>query len=80
MTGDVVLAEGIVMNPLISSGTPCVIGHRISTEVLAGRFCAGETIQALADDYSIERKAVEAALRFEFMLRKKRMKRPRATQ
>lgn len=78
MIGDVLLAEGIVMNPAIASGTPCVTGHRVSTERLVTRFCSGESISVLADDYTIESKSVENALRYEFLLRKKRLKRPRA--
>jgi uncharacterized protein (DUF433 family) len=80
MRDDTALAEGIVMNPHISSGTPCIVGHRISTEILAGRFCAGDSIASLVDDLNIEQKAVENALRYEFMLRKKRIKRPRAVR
>ena len=80
MKDDTTLAEGIVMNPMVCSGTPCIVGHRISTEILAGRFCAGDSISILVDDYTISQKAVENALRYEFILRKKRMKRPRAVR
>jgi uncharacterized protein (DUF433 family) len=74
------LAEGIVMNPLVCSGTPCIVGHRISTEILTRRFCDGDSIATMVDDYNISQKAIENALRYEFILRKKRMKRPRAVR
>lgn len=80
MIGDIPLADGIVMNPAIASGTPCITGHRISTEIIVGRFCAGDSIAIMVDDYGIAQKAVENALRYEFILRKKRLKRPRAVR
>lgn len=80
MKDDTVLADGIVMNPLICNGTPCVIGHRITTALLAARFCSGDSIAILVDGLNVEQKAVENALRYEFMLRKKRLKRPRAVR
>jgi uncharacterized protein (DUF433 family) len=78
MNGDVVLADGVVMNPGISGGLPCVVGHRIRTDILLGRFIGGEGLQVLVDDYGITLKAVETALRYEFILRKRRQKRPQA--
>lgn len=63
--GDVDLAQGIVRNPRISSGSPTVKETRIMTKILAGRFSAGETITDLAEDFNISADSVCDALRFE---------------
>lgn len=72
------LAPRITMCGLIHSGAPVVAGRRISTEWIAGRFRGGESVAALARDFDLEPGDIEAALRFEFELRVKRLKRPRA--
>jgi uncharacterized protein (DUF433 family) len=44
-------------------GAPRLAVTRLTVEFVAGRFAAGESITALADDYSIKREAVEAMVR-----------------
>lgn len=69
MIEDTILAEGIVSHPQISSGMPTVARGRIRTDVLRGRFVAGETIGELAEDYHLTILEVQDALRYELRIR-----------
>ena len=42
-------------------GSPRLGGTRLTVTTLAGRFAAGETIDALAEDYAVPREWVELA-------------------
>lgn len=53
----------VVIDPLVRFGVPSV--HGISTVVLAEKCAAGETIEALADDYGLEVDDVVAAVSYE---------------
>jgi uncharacterized protein (DUF433 family) len=55
--------KSIVIDPAIAFGQPVVAGTRITADVLFGRFEAGETIEALADDYGITQQQVQDAIR-----------------
>jgi uncharacterized protein (DUF433 family) len=55
----------IVVDPRIQFGRPCLAERGIPTTVVAGRFLAGESVQALARDYAVEVPEIEEALRFE---------------
>lgn len=57
--------RSVVVDPRLQFGRPCLLGTGIPTEVVAERFLAGETIDAIAVDYEIGREHVEAAIRFE---------------
>ena len=48
------VAPGVIIHPHICSGAACVSGRRIMTEILMGRFCAGENPEDIAEDYDIE--------------------------
>lgn len=64
---------GIVMNPLIMSGQPCIKSRRIGTHILAGRFIAGESVISIAEDYEIGPRSVDEAIRFELVRRSSRV-------
>jgi uncharacterized protein (DUF433 family) len=55
----------ISIDPLISFGRPTLVGTGIPTDVIAGRFYAGDSLAQLATDYGVTEKKVEAALRYE---------------
>ena len=58
----------------IQGGRSCLRGTRITTDTLAERFLAGESVAALAADFRVAVERVEAALRYEW----ERPKRDRA--
>ncbi len=62
--------QNIVIDPLISFGRPTLVGTGIPTNVIAGRFQAGEKARALAKDYDIEETQIEEALSYEGITRK----------
>ncbi len=46
-------------------GQPCIRGTDIHTRIVAARFAAGESLQALAVHYRCSLHTIEAAVRFE---------------
>jgi uncharacterized protein (DUF433 family)/transposase-like protein len=56
----------ITIDPRRQFGRPCIAGTRIPSEEVAERYKAGESIDELAEDFSCERKQIEAAIRYEF--------------
>jgi uncharacterized protein (DUF433 family) len=55
----------IYIDPLFAFGMPIVLRGGISTSIIAERFLAGESLEVLADDYTLDLATVEAAIRFE---------------
>jgi len=55
----------VEIDPTRCSGKPVLTGTGVVTGVLAERFFAGDSIDALAADYGIAREKVEAAVRWE---------------
>jgi len=55
----------VVMTPEVAFGRPIVAGTRISTQMLAERFLAGDSLTTLADDYDLKLTQVEEAVRCE---------------
>jgi uncharacterized protein (DUF433 family) len=62
--------KNISIDPLISFGRPTITGTGIATNVIAGRFGAGEKIEALAKDYEIAEEKIKEALDYEGISRK----------
>lgn len=62
--------KNIVIDPLISFGRPTLTGTGVPTNVIAGRFRAGENVKALAKDYDIEETQIQEALSYEGITRK----------
>ena len=56
---------GIVLDPLVQFGAPCVKGTRIPTAALAGMVSAGDSPESTARDYQIPTDDVEAACDWE---------------
>ncbi len=55
----------IAIDPDIAFGRPVVIRAGVSTEAIAGRIDAGETIEALAEDYDLKPEEIEEAVLYE---------------
>ncbi len=62
--------KNISIDPLIAFGRPAIAGTGIATNIIAGRFGAGEKIEALADDYELTKTQIEEALDYEGISRK----------
>lgn len=58
-------ARVIVIDPLISFGTPVIAGKGIGTGTIASRIDAGESIADVAADYELTEAEVEEALVYE---------------
>ncbi len=55
----------VVIDPRISFGRPVIVGTNIRTSVVATRYLAGESVQALAQDYRRTTDEIEEAIRCE---------------
>ncbi|MBI3148044.1 MAG: DUF433 domain-containing protein [Betaproteobacteria bacterium] len=51
----------IAIDPDVAFGRPVVIRAGVSTEAIAGRIDAGETVEALAEDYDLKPEEIEEA-------------------
>ena len=58
-------AKTIVIDPRISFGRPTIAGSGVSTEALISRIDAGETVDALADDYGLRPDQIDDAVLYE---------------
>ena len=56
---------GILLNPGICFGEPCLKGTRIATQTLWALHAAGDSVERIAESYRIEVEEVEAALVWE---------------
>lgn len=57
--------EGVLLNPQIQAGAPCVDGTRLSTHFVLSLVEAGEAVEDVADDYDLPPEAVRRALAYE---------------
>lgn len=55
----------VTINPLVQFGRPTATGTGINTSMLAHRVAVGETLEEVAEDYSIAVELVRAAVEFE---------------
>lgn len=62
--------KSIMIDPLVSFGRPVLVGTGVPTEVIAGRFYSGDSLETLAHDYGIKEAQIEEALRYEAPSRK----------
>ena len=60
--------KAVVIDPQVSFGRPVLAGTGIPTAVIAERYKAGESMDALADDYGRQRFEIEEAIRCELAL------------
>jgi uncharacterized protein (DUF433 family) len=58
----------VVIDPYVSFGRPVLVGTGIPTAVIADRYKAGESMQALAEDYERPPHDIEEAIRCELNL------------
>ena len=58
----------VVIDPRLGFGRPVIEGTGIRTEVIVGRFSAGETIDSIADDCGRSRAEIEEIVRSELPL------------
>lgn len=57
--------EGILIDPEIQFGAPCISGTRIQTEALWALLQSGESVETLAEMYKVDQKKIEAAIDWE---------------
>lgn len=57
--------KSVVVDPALSFGRPVLTGAFVRTEVIEGRFQAGDSIADMAIDYGVSGSHIEEALRFE---------------
>jgi uncharacterized protein (DUF433 family) len=69
---DIDIAPGVVANWAFGHGKTTVSANRISTKVIAGRFCSGQSVQEMARYYKLGREYIEEAIRYEFIRRRDR--------
>ncbi len=60
--------KAVVIDPRVSFGRPVLAGTGIPTAVVAERYKAGESVDALAEDYGRQRFEIEEAIRCELTL------------
>ena len=58
-------AEGVWLNPRVQAGAPCVDGTRVPTRAIADLEAAGDHIEDIADDLSLDIAQVRAAVQYE---------------
>lgn len=57
----------LALDPRRAGGQPAIKGRRLRVVDIRGYFVAGDSIDFLAEDFDLDREAVEAALRFAFV-------------
>ncbi len=57
--------DGVLIDPEVHSGSPCIKGTRIATAMIYGMHVAGETDEFLMDWYTLTETQVRAAIRWE---------------
>lgn len=62
---DVKQPKSVVIDPRLSFGRPVLARVAVPTEVIVGRFRAGDSMVEMAKDYGVDEKEIEEALRFE---------------
>ncbi len=54
--------DQIVAKNGVLGGKPCIRGTRISVEFVLARVASGETLDQIAEEYKVEREAVQQAI------------------
>jgi len=66
--------ERINIDPAVQGGKPVIKGRRVPLEVIVGALAGGDSIEAVCQDYTLEREDVLAALAYATaMLRSERV-------
>ena len=58
-------SKSVQISPTIAFGKPVLAGTGISTEVVAGRFLARDSVAELAEEYQVDQAKIEEAIRWE---------------
>jgi uncharacterized protein (DUF433 family) len=58
-------SEGVVLNPRLQFGEPCIEGTRVPTETIWAFYQSGDTVDTLAEMYRLPRPKIEAAIAWE---------------
>ena len=58
----------VVIDPRLSAGRPVIAGTGLTTQIIAERYKAGESVSQLAADYGRDKSEIEEALRCEINL------------
>ena len=61
--------KAVTIDPIVAFGRPVLAGTRIPTVELANRFSAGEPIESLAQDLSLDPQTIEEAIRYQLATR-----------
>ena len=62
------IRHGVIVDPRVQFGDPCVSGRSLRTAQIAGMHSAGESIERIAHFYSLSPSAIEDAISFEAAL------------
>lgn len=62
-------ARSVELDPTVQAGSPCIVGTRVTTDVVAARVAQGEPASAIAADLFVSTRQVTDAVRFENQLR-----------
>jgi len=62
-------AKTVVIDPRIQFGRPCIVGRRVTTDVLFERWLAGEPRESLMDDFGVTADDLDGAFRYETSVR-----------
>lgn len=60
--------EMVVIDPRLSAGRPVIAGTGLTTQIIAERYKAGESVSQLAKDYGRDESEIQEALRCEIKL------------
>ncbi|MCY3776310.1 MAG: DUF433 domain-containing protein [Candidatus Aminicenantes bacterium] len=60
--------EMVVIDPRLSAGRPVIAGTGLTTQIIAERYKAGESVSQLAQDYGRDESEIQEALRCEIKL------------
>jgi uncharacterized protein (DUF433 family) len=59
---------GVLIDPKVQFGAPCIEGTRIQTEAVWSLYQAGDSVESLAEMYRVEHREIEAAIAWETTL------------
>ncbi len=60
--------KGVLLDPLVQFGEPCIQGTRIPTEVVLAFRQAGDSVRGIADAYGLSHAQIEEAIDWESKL------------
>jgi uncharacterized protein (DUF433 family) len=69
LTRTAVPAKTVVIDPRVQFGRPCLVGRRVTTDVLFDRWLAGEPLESLMNDFGVTPDDLDGAFRYESNVR-----------